>query len=76
MYATGTFGAAADLLVDGRNGVALRDNGPEAWRQAMRTASADPDRLVAMGHESAHIADAWRADSDPIECVKKLLRPS
>lgn len=66
-------GAAGDLLEDGRNGVALRDNGPEAWREAMRTASADPDRLIAMGHESAQIADAWQAASDPIDCLRKLL---
>jgi glycosyltransferase involved in cell wall biosynthesis len=66
-------GAAGDLLHDGRNGVALRSNDRAAWVETMRTVSSAPEQLAAMGAESARIADAWRAGSDPIDCVKRLL---
>ena len=69
-------GAAGDLLADGTNGIALKSNTQDAWAHAMRTVATSPQRLADMGRESARIADAWRADSDPIACVEKLLASS
>ncbi|MCA9101320.1 MAG: glycosyltransferase family 4 protein [Planctomycetales bacterium] len=66
-------GAAGDLVVDGRSGMALASNDTQAWREAMYAAAAQPERLAAMGHESAQLADAWRERSEPVRCIEQLF---
>ncbi len=66
-------GAASDLLVDDRNGIALEEDSLEAWTAAMRRVAADPARLSAMGRESMAIVEAWRSRSEPAERAASFL---
>jgi len=66
-------GAAADLLVHGRNGYAVEVDDVEHWRRAIGETMSDPARLAAMGEQSVAISDDWRARSEPVACVRKIL---
>lgn len=66
-------GAAGDLLIDGKNGFALRTQEPGEWAQAIGRLVDDDDLRRRMGAESARIVDAWEERSNPAQCIQGLI---
>jgi glycosyltransferase involved in cell wall biosynthesis len=66
-------GAVPHLLEDGRNGLALESDDVESWVRAIDTLAADADLRARMGERSVELANAWRARSDPVECIRAVL---
>jgi glycosyltransferase involved in cell wall biosynthesis len=74
MICSAQIGAAADLLVHGRNGYAVEVDDVEHWRNAIRQTMSNPSKLATMGEQSMAIIDDWRARSEPVACVQQILK--
>ena len=66
-------GAAGDLLIDGQNGAALASDDPAEWATAIRRVTTDRDRLLEMGRQSTTIVARWRDQSEPADCLRRLI---
>lgn len=67
-------GAAADLLVDGYDGVVLPSNDPRAIATAMASLVEEPDRIPAMGERGRELVEAggWTLEG-ALDGVERLL---
>lgn len=72
LVASSVTGAAADLIEDGRNGRIFPAGSLSALTQALMDVTAE-DHYPRMQAESPRILEAWRARTDPVCTLSRLL---
>lgn len=73
MVATDVVGAAAELIVDGKNGRIVPAGDGEALREAIADVT-DPANTDRMKQASAEVLADWRRRGDPVEGLREALR--